>query len=802
MSSVSGTSTGTEGPGDLRIVSGALEGAQPAPAMIGSLAVTQRTEVTFIESDVGDLPTLLQGLQGDEVHVLDAGQDGLAQIAGILAGRSGLDAVHIITHGAAGALDLGALSLGAGDLGAHQAELAAIGASLTPDGDILLYGCDIGAGTAGRAFIDNLAVRTGADVAASANLTGAEALGGDWRLEVASGHIEAASVVDPALARLYQDVLRISSTTVTFNTTANFANQGSGSSASGDVIYKVNGDAGYLLKIDGAATGVYHYASYVVDDAYTMGDSRVTFSFISGQSFTANSVRVGGFAGFSQSLIFKGYDAGGQLVGTQTGSISGPPGAYTTFNFSGLTNLASLKVTADPASNGGKLYGLTFDDFAMSNVGPAAPAITSVGSSTANGFYAAGSTIDINVGFDSAVTVTGAPQLLLAVGGLGHNAAYLSGSGSSTLTFRYTVQAGDSSADLDVYSSSALTLNGGAIKATVGGTDATLTLPSPGAVGSLGANKAIVLDTAAPSAPSTPDLTAGSDTGASNSDNLTQSTTPTFTGTSEASATVKLYDTDGVTLLGTTTANGSGAWSITASSLSEGAHTLTAKAVDFAGNTSVASSGLTLTIDTTAPTLSITSDAGALRIGQTATVTFTFSENPGSTFAWDGSSGDVMLSGGTLSAISGSGLTRTATFTPMAGVNGGTASITVAPGSYTDTTGNIGGAGATPALTFDTLAPGAPSAPDLSSGSDTGASNADDVTRDTTPVFSGTAEAGASIQLYDTDGVTLLGTGTADGGGNWLNVAPASSTVTPGKPVSISVTADPAGLQAGTYTGP
>ncbi len=109
--------------------------------------------------------------------------------------------------------------------------------------------------------------------------------------------------------------------------------------------------------------------------------------------------------------------------------------------------------------------------------------------------------------------------------------------------------------------------------------------------------------------------------------------------------------------------------------------------------------------DTTPPTLAITSDKPSLKIGETATITFTFSEDPGSTFSWDGTTGDVVVSSGTLGAISGSGLTRTATFTPTPSLASGSASITVAANSYTDTAGNNGGAGTTPSISIDTLAP-------------------------------------------------------------------------------------------------
>jgi hypothetical protein len=86
-------------------------------------------------------------------------------------------------------------------------------------------------------------------------------------------------------------------------------------------------------------------------------------------------------------------------------------------------------------------------------------------------------------------------------------ATYTSGSGNDTLTFSYTVAAGDTTADLDYTSTSALELNSGTIKDAAGNA-ATLTLASPGALGSLGANKAIVIDGNVPTVSSVSSTTA------------------------------------------------------------------------------------------------------------------------------------------------------------------------------------------------------------------------------------------------------------------------------------------------------
>jgi hypothetical protein len=113
----------------------------------------------------------------------------------------------------------------------------------------------------------------------------------------------------------------------------------------------------------------------------------------------------------------------------------------------------------------------------------------------------------------------------------------------------------------------------------------------------------IVLDTTAPAAPSAPDLAAGSDSGVSNTDNITTVTTPLFTGTAEANSTVTLFD--GATAVGSGKASPAGAWSITSKALSVGTHSIAAKATDVAGNISLVSKSLAVKIDASAPVTAI-----------------------------------------------------------------------------------------------------------------------------------------------------------------------------------------------------
>ena len=98
----------------------------------------------------------------------------------------------------------------------------------------------------------------------------------------------------------------------------------------------------------------------------------------------------------------------------------------------------------------------------LENSGPdtTAPTISSINSSTSNGTYKTGDVISIQVNFSESVAVTGTPKLTLETGGTDRAVSYASGTGTNQLTFTYTVQAGDTTADLDYISSSALELNG------------------------------------------------------------------------------------------------------------------------------------------------------------------------------------------------------------------------------------------------------------------------------------------------------------------------------------------------------
>jgi hypothetical protein len=123
--------------------------------------------------------------------------------------------------------------------------------------------------------------------------------------------------------------------------------------------------------------------------------------------------------------------------------------------------------------------------------------VSAVGATTADGTYGVGDAVDVTVALDGAVTVDtsgGTPALVLDMDQTDRSATYSGGTGTTTLTFSYTIQTGDNTTDLAYTSTSAVVLNSGTIQDTAGN-DADMTLPTPGATSSLSQTKAIVIET-------------------------------------------------------------------------------------------------------------------------------------------------------------------------------------------------------------------------------------------------------------------------------------------------------------------
>ncbi|MEY2976016.1 MAG: hypothetical protein RLZZ435_153, partial [Cyanobacteriota bacterium] len=148
----------------------------------------------FIDSAVENYQYFVNSAaENTQVFVLDQQQDGILQISSVLDSYSNIDSLQIVSHGTSGSLRLGKSSVESWD--SYTDELAGWSQALSKDADILFFGCNVAQGEQGQAFVSQLSTLTGADVAASDDLTG---LGGDWILEFSTGSIEATIAFDAA----------------------------------------------------------------------------------------------------------------------------------------------------------------------------------------------------------------------------------------------------------------------------------------------------------------------------------------------------------------------------------------------------------------------------------------------------------------------------------------------------------------------------------------------------------------------------------------------------------------------------
>ncbi|AYY87996.1 Ig-like domain-containing protein [Acinetobacter baumannii] len=238
-----------------------------------------------------------------------------------------------------------------------------------------------------------------------------------------------------------------------------------------------------------------------------------------------------------------------------------------------------------------------------------------------------------------------------------------------------------------------------------------------------------------------------------------------------------LTTTDNITWTAVFTPDGTG----TAPSISVADNTYT----DLAGNLGtgdVLDGTDGFVVDIVPPTLAITTDDLALAAGESANITFTFSE---AVAGFDAN--DITLVGGTLSAlVTTDNITWTAVFTPDG--TGTAPSISVADNTYTDLAGNLGTGDVldgTDGFVVDIVAPVV------------GFTNV--TTNDDTPPLTGTIDDPTATVVVTVDGVDYPATNNGDG--TWTLADNTLPSLIDG-PHTVSVTAtDPAGNVSIPATG-
>ncbi|MGJ7582287.1 Ig-like domain-containing protein [Variovorax sp. RHLX14] len=274
---------------------------------------------------------------------------------------------------------------------------------------------------------------------------------------------------------------------------------------------------------------------------------------------------------------------------------------------------------------------------------------------------------------------------------------------------------------------------------------------------------------------------------------VTDDSLPLISGTSEPNGSVIVRD--GLTVLGTAAVNAAGVWSFMPTTvLFNGAHVITATAVDAAGNVGPTSGTHSFTLVTgglpTSPAITnVFDDVGTL----VNIEPYGLTNDPTPTVK------GTALVGAIVSLYSETGLLLG---TSTVDVNGQwsvtTPSLANGPHSFTATATNVAGNVSTPTdpypITVDIIAPAAATVPVLTDnvGPDTGQILDNSTTDDATPTYTGKAEAGAIVTVMD--GLAKLGTTLVTPAGNWAFQSP---KLDPGAHVFSAIVTDPAGNVSG-----
>ena len=413
-----------------------------------------RHEVVFVQSSLYNLDQLTADLYANDgvtrvfdVIILDQGADGFSQIDSALSSYSNLDAIHFVTHGADGFIQLGGSWLAYNNVDQHLTSLQSWGMSLSQDGDILIYGCDVAETATGQHLIDVIAATTHADVAASTDKTGDNYRGGNWEFEYIGGI--GFQTVDMGNDRLeaYPTIETLNAFGISVQesyggllatyTVTNHNDSGAGSLR--QAILDANANAGtdtIIFNIAGSGsvetitvvTTLPNITDTIIIDGYTQSGA------------SANTLTTGNNAVFK--IVLDGTNAGGSADGLYLGT--GSAGSIIkglvidNFGASGINILSNtntivgnfIGINASGTSNLANYHGISINNSANNTIGGTTAAERNVISgNTFSGIYISGSSSANNLIQGNYIGTN-----LAGNAGLGNQfGIYMSGNGSGNV---------------------------------------------------------------------------------------------------------------------------------------------------------------------------------------------------------------------------------------------------------------------------------------------------------------------------------------------------------------------------------
>ncbi len=635
-------------------------------------------ELIIIDSAVPDKAVLSSATRpGIETVILQSSADALEQTAALLRNYHNLEAVHLVSHGEAGAILLGGQRIDKDTLETQPQFLAALGAATRAGADLLLYACDLA--SEDSELLELIQQNTHLDVAASNNLTGAAGLGGDWILEIHAGNIEVAQAFSEKALKDFSAVLRPFGTK-TFESWGNYQIYSDDPSRDWDGFTTYISTVGtYAELLSGQTCGSDLYVS-MYDPASKFLIRSTTIGEVLG--VTGLGIRTNGGSAAATQVSISGYNSSNVVVGTKNGvAVS--------------TTLTAIDLTSGITGTFDNIVRFRIqpnnDHFCLTSVTFTSPPtvtdarISISGASGTGGAYRVGDTITATwnntAGGDNNTGITGVTVNFSQFGG---GAAVVATNSSNTWTATYTITAGaidttNRNISVTATNSAGNTTTADTTNATVDNISPTVTdgrISISGASGTSGAYK--IGDTVT----ATWNNTAGGD---NNSDTI-------------SGVTVNFSQFGGGAAVAAT--NSSGTWTATytivSGAIDATSRNVSVTATDNAGNGTTTADTTNATVDSIAPTVTdgrisisgASGPGGSYVTGDTVTATWN------NTAGGDNNSDTVSsvtvnftaFGGGAAVAASNSSSTWTATYTIIPGaINATNRNVSV---TATDNAGN------------------------------------------------------------------------------------------------------------------
>ncbi len=327
-------------------------------------------ELVIIDQAVADKYLIYQQLKpGMEVREISSNSHGLTQLTHILSQYNNLDSLHVFSHAEDGSLLLGNSRITSQELNSEVDTFSAIDGALKDGADLLLYGCNLAQSSQGEQFLELISHKANVDIAASNDLTGNAALGGDWDLEITRGDIDTSPLTDSIAMADFSSVL--------VDKTVNM----SGFNLIGYVETNTYSYGAYTFRLTSSETLTGSMACRNYGDAYCYedwgdngdGDKKVYFDLTGGERFNLTSIYL--YTSLAQDFTFESDK--GDSATLSLGNTSGLPKVL---NWTGITRLTIRR------TDNANMSRIKFDNFVLTNIQSPNPTITSVtyDSSTGN----------------------------------------------------------------------------------------------------------------------------------------------------------------------------------------------------------------------------------------------------------------------------------------------------------------------------------------------------------------------------------------------------------------------------------